>query len=133
MHVTQLNAKSNLYRNFITSLKNGACIYFGPQIMKLSQTQVKICSQAKTLDIINTKNFNVCLLLSSHHFIYMKFQFSFMANKECIDKSKISYDPGAWSFTERGGVCQSPPLTSIIITLKNETHIGVYYTGKKHI
>ena len=33
-------------------------------------------SKAKTLNIENTKKFNVCLILSPHHFIYMTFQLS---------------------------------------------------------
>lgn len=56
-----------------------------------------------------------------------------MANKEYIDKSKIFHETGTWSFSEgEGGYAMPPPITYIIITLKNKTHIGVYYTGKKH-
>ena len=45
-------------------------------IVKLTQSQNIICTKPKTLSIEKAKNLKVCLKLSSHYFISMKFQLS---------------------------------------------------------
>ena len=50
-----------------------------PKIMNVSNLtslKSKFVYRLKSLNIVNARKLNVCLILSPHHFIYMKFQLS---------------------------------------------------------
>ena len=49
----------------------------------------EICILAKILDIENTKNFNGCLILSPHDFIYVKFQLPIYCQRKNLYVIKI--------------------------------------------
>ena len=45
-------------------------------VLDLTSLKSKFVYRLKSLNIVNTRKLNVCLILSPHHFIYMKFQLS---------------------------------------------------------